>query len=276
MAWGNGDDDDLQDVDPEVAAYAQKLAELNGQAGDSESEIPDLPDALEDVVEKAPIWLITFGDVTALMLAFFVMLYSMSYLQSEKWDEVISILATRLQPEAEGQPKPSADRSMTRVEFVPAFSTGYLERILDQKLAADPILSNVRLTGLDDILVLSVQADTLFSQEGEAALKDEAQELLRRLYTVFIQFGNRIDVHSHTGPNPPSSSSSYADNWSLSLGRGLVVAQRLKALGYPGNLTVMGLGDSRYQNIDTAIPESRRFELSQRVDFVISSEAGGQ
>ena len=275
MAWQDERDED-QNVDPEVAAFVQQSTEGEDLAAPMSATMLDDDPPPEDIVEKAPIWLVTFGDVTALMLAFFVMLYSMSYLQSEKWDEVISILATRPQPEEEGKPQPTADRSITRVDLVPAFAPGYLQRILEQKLEADPVLAPVKLYGLEDQLILSLPGDTMFTDAGSSTLTAEAQTLLARLYTVFNTFGNRIDIHSHTDPNLPSSSSQFVDNWTLSLGRGLAVAQRLNELGYPGDFTVMGLGDSRYRYIDAAIPEALRFDLARRIDLVISPEARGQ
>ena len=270
------DPDPEEDVDPDVAAFVQQATGESDMGGAMMAGVLDDEPPPEDLVEKAPIWLVTFGDVTALMLAFFVMLYSMSYLQSEKWDEIISILATRPQPEEEGKPQPTADRSITRIEFVSAFSTGYLERILSQKLAADPVLQTIRLTGLEDQLVLSLQADDLFDGRGSTALTAQAEIVLARLYTVFTQFGNRIDVHAHTDPTAPSAGSVYADNWTLSLGQGLTIAQRLNELGYEGDFTVMALADSRYRYIDSNIPEAERFALARRIDLVISPEARGQ
>lgn len=272
------DDVDMPDgeIDPDVAAFIEQTK------GDEDLAIPMVSAVLEDgsppedIVEKAPIWLITFGDVTALMLAFFVMLYSMSHMQSEKWDAVISILATRSDLTQEGRPLPTAERSITRVDFVPAFSTGYLEQILTQSFEADPLMRRIRLTGLDEQLVISLPGDLLFEGLGSHALTAEAEEILGRLNALFNTFGNQIDIHSHTAPSAPPAGSVFRDNWTLSLGRGLVVAQHLNELGYPGDFTVMGLGSSRFLSIDADIPEARRFALARRIDLVISPEARGQ
>lgn len=233
----------------------------------------DLPEG--EQVEKAPIWLVTFGDVTALMLAFFVMLYSMSHLQSEKWDAVISILATRDDPVVDGDPRPVGERTITRVDLVGAFPVGYLQRILEEKLEADPVLSMVRLSGLDGALVMSLPADQIFDGPG-AVLNDLGRRALARLAVVFGQFGNRLDVHGNTDPLPLPDQSDYADKWELSLGRAMAVAKSLRENGFDGDFTVMGLADSGYRHIDPSIPEARRLTLSRRVDIVILPEARGQ
>ena len=40
--------------------------------------------------DEAPLWLITFTDIMALMLTFFVLLYSMSIPEVKKWEELTS------------------------------------------------------------------------------------------------------------------------------------------------------------------------------------------
>ncbi|MDF1749206.1 MAG: flagellar motor protein MotB [Alphaproteobacteria bacterium] len=229
----------------------------------------------EETIEKSPAWLVTFGDVTALMLAFFVMLYSMSQLQSEKWDNIISVLATRDDPQVEGETRPIGERTITRIDLVSAFPTGYLQRILETKLADDPLLKTIRMTGLEDQLVLSLPTDKFFTGNG-AVINPEAMPALRRLGVVFSQFGNRLDIKGNTDPNPPAAGSVYPDNWALSLGRGLAVAKALNEAGYPGDFTVLGLADSNYRYIDGDIPEQERFALARRVDIVIVPEARGQ
>ena len=99
---------------------------------------------------------------------------------------------------------------------------------------------------------------------------------MRRLGVVFGQFGNRLDIKGHTDPIAPPSNSDYPDNWSLSLGRALAVAQALNNAGYPGEFTVLGLADSNYRYIDQDIPEQERYALARRVDIVIVPEARGQ
>lgn len=239
------------------------------------SEILEDTGPPEERLEKAPIWLVSFGDVTALMLAFFVMLYAMSHLQSERWEAVISVLATRERPVAEGEPRPIGERTTTRISLVDAFPTGYLQRILEEKLSEDRLLSDIRMTGLDDQLILSLPADRFFAGNG-ATISEEGRRALGRLATVFGQFGNRIDIRGHAAPEPPAPGARFEDAAEISLARALAVAKTLAASGYGGNPTVMGLGDSQFRHIDPELPEDRRYELARRVDLVIVPEARGQ
>lgn len=261
-----------------LMAFAETEAEAEE---DEELEQPyagidDYEDPLAaEQVLKAPIWLVTFGDVTALMLAFFVMLYSMSHLQSERWNEVISIMARRDVPVLEGDPRPVGERTISRISLVPAFPTGYVERILKEKLSDDPLLSKIRMTGLEDQLVLSLPAQTFFEGDG-VTLTPVGVRSISRLATVFRLFGNQLSIQGHTDPNPPKEGSPFPDNWSLSLARAVSVAKALDAAGYAGQFTILGLADSVYRHIDREIPEAQRFELAQRVDLVLVPEARGQ
>ena len=123
--------------------------------------------------------------------------------------------------------------------------------------------------------MLSLPTDTFFTGTG-AQIDPQAMPALQRLGVVFGQFGNRLDIKGNTDPSAPPRDSAYPDNWSLSLGRALAVAQALNKAGYPGEFTVLGLGDSNYRFIDQNIPEQQRYALARRVDIVIVPEARGQ
>jgi chemotaxis protein MotB len=233
------------------------------------SDVLDDDPPPEEEIQKAPIWLVTFGDATALMLAFFVMLYSMSHLQSEEWDDVVSVLSSSQRPVTDGEPRPTGERAVVKVTLVPAFETGYLQRILEEKLRADPLLNDIRLTGLHDELVLSLPGRFLFVADS-AELTETGARVLGRLSVMFRQFGNRMDVRGHTPPDETGA------GWGLSLGRAVAVVQTLEASGIDGDFTAFGLADSAYRAIDANIPEARRLELADRVDIVIRPEARGQ
>ena len=49
--------------------------------------------------KSAQMWLLTFTDLVSLMLTFFVMLFSMSNVKLDRWDNVIDSLSQSLAPE---------------------------------------------------------------------------------------------------------------------------------------------------------------------------------
>ncbi|MEQ8604425.1 MAG: flagellar motor protein MotB [Marivibrio sp.] len=230
--------------------------------------------APEDDVERAAPWLVSFGDVTALMLTFFVMLFSMADIPSEKWDQTIPLISTSFTPEESEQIRPSSELNIDNVSLVNALPTAYLNRIFTDKLKRDPVLADATVTELDAQVVISLPSDALF-RPGRAELLPEAGEAIFRLSGVLRQIGNRIDVQGHTDPDPPRADG-FESNWSLSLARALNVSNALESAGYPGRLTAVGLGDSGYKHLDEDLSEARRYRLARRVDLVILPDADGQ
>jgi len=57
--------------------------------------------------------------------------------------------------------------------------------------------------------------------------------------------------------------------WRLSLMRVDAVASELKRIGIQRNITVLGLGQSRYKHLDAGLAAERRSRLAHRVDIVI-------
>lgn len=235
---------------------------------------PGFNAAPKEKVEKSPAWLVSMGDVTALMLTFFVMLFSMSYVKSERWDEIISLLNRTTEPSEIQKPIPTSDRAIPSVEVLAGLSTDYLHRILQEKLSRDPILAKARITPLEDQVVISLQSDALF-ESGSDELGEEAKLAVRELAGVLAQVGNQVEIVGHTDPLPPAAGS-YPSNWDLSLARALRVANALTDAGYKGNFAAIGMGDSRFRHLDPRLSEERRYELARRVDVVLRSEAGGQ
>src|SRR3546814_14408895 len=69
----------------------------------------------------------------------------------------------------------------------------------------DAVLKDARILQLDRQLVVSLPSDLLF-RPGKAELQPAAREALFRMGGVVSTIGNRIDVHSHTDPDPHAGS----------------------------------------------------------------------
>ncbi len=224
--------------------------------------------------ERPPIWLVSMGDVAALMLTFFVMLFSMSYVKSERWDDIVSLLNRRMQPSDVRVPRPTSELAIPSVEVLPALSTDYLHRVLQEKLGSNPILAEARLTPLEQKVVISLPGKALFTP-GSDSLTEDAALAVRELAGVLSLVGNQIEIVGHTDPLPPKDAS-YSSNWELSLARALTVAKGLTDAGYRGRFSAFGEAESRFRHLDPTIPEEQRYEIARRVDVVVRADAGGQ
>jgi len=217
-------------------------------------------------------WVIVFADISALLLAFFVMIFSMSSLEVEKWRMIVSH-PTKGDPATEQlRPVPTSTSSMPTVDAPPALPLGYLAQVLNEKLWQDEQSGRITIHRLDRMIVVSLPTELLF-QPGKATLTPQAQQALFRVSSALSQIGNQIDIQGHTGP--PADDSSGTDwKWRLSLERAIAVGNELKRIGYQGNPALLGLADSRFRYLDPGIPEERRLVLARRVDLVIHPTEG--
>ena len=232
------------------------------------------PHPPKEELGKPPAWLISMGDVTALMLTFFVMLFSMSYVKSEKWDDVTSLLNRRLQPTEVTKPAPISEQNIPSIEILSGLSTDYLHRILSQNLTGDTALRKAVLTPLESTVVISLPENTVFDP-GSDSLNEDARRAVSDLAAVLSLVGNKVEIVGHADPTAEDAGR-FADRWALSLARALAVAEELKQAGYGGRIVAAGKGSSRFRHLDAQLPEERRYALSRRVDIVLHSEAGGQ
>jgi chemotaxis protein MotB len=223
-------------------------------------------------VDPAPPWLLSFGDVTALLLTFFVMLFSMSTLQSEKWEAIISKLNSSKEASKQFKPIPNANNNVATVELAPALPLGYLGEVLDEKLKEDPVLARAIIHQLEDAIVVSLPSDLLFAA-GQVTLTADAKEALFRLSGVIETVGNHIEIEGHAAPENDDRGI-YSSAWSLSLARAIAVSNELEKSGYVRKTAVLGVASSRFGQLDQRISEERRFELARRVDIVIRPDQG--
>ena len=217
-------------------------------------------------------WLVTFADVTALLLAFFVMLFSMSDIKAEKWDQIISELSSPDKPKKDVKPQPHAIKSVSNVTLKPALSLDYLANVLEEHLTGDILLGSALVHRLDGLVVVSLPSDTMFAS-GAIELQKDAKDALFRMGDVIASIGNRIDVRGHTDPGLLSDKK-FDSKWVISLARAAAVANELQRTGYARQLPIYGLADTRFVHLDAQIPETMRYELARRVDIVIHPHSG--
>ena len=213
-------------------------------------------------------WMLSFGDLVSLMLVFFVMLFSMSTLEKEEFEAVVSALAQQFNPADEAErPKPSVDKDVPKLDRKRAFNLDYLRALFAEKTADDPILRKVTIHQLQDRLILSLPSDRLFGS-GNAELHDDAKNALFLLGDVLRYISNRVDVNGHTDPDPVSTTI-YRNNWELSLSRAIAVARELRRVGYQREIQAFGLADSRFEDLSSDMSIDTRYALARRVDLII-------
>lgn len=221
---------------------------------------------------RSAVWLITFTDLVALMLAFFVMLFSMSTLDGVKWRQFAGAPSDSLEQAASGTPA-RASRNIALADPERGRDLDYLATLLTGQLASEPRLADAILQRRDDRVVISLPDGLLFEPNG-ATPSERAGAALFSLGGILRNLPNRIEVEGHTDPNPPDPDR-YASNWALSLLRAEAVAAALRQAGYSRPITVRGYGASRFERLSPRLDPLQRNALGRRVDVVVHEAAEG-
>ncbi len=212
-------------------------------------------------------WLVTFADLIALVLAFFVMMYATHRVEQGDWESMVKSLSQSLNAQADIQEKPTATRNVRLINRPAAMELAYLEALLKGLQQSEPLLSKILLHRLDDRLTIALPGNLLF-HPGRADPVDGAAQRIAVLANVLRNVSNRIDVFGHTDPSPVVGHV-FESNWELSLARAETVANMLQTAGYPRKLDAFGLADTRFEDLAEISSPSRKLKLARRVDIVI-------
>ncbi len=217
-------------------------------------------------------WLIIFTDMVALLLTFFVMLFSMSNVKFDRWKEMIDALSQTLNPAKEVVTVvPTAEYNIANVFRKRAINLEYLYAVVDTKLKQDQLLKGSPIVYLDDRIIVSLPGQLMFAP-GSATLTNQAREALFNLGGSLRHIDNELGVNGYSEEDD-FTGKAYASDWELSLARAIAVANELTKAGYTEDILSFGYGRSRSPAL-SELPEERRRTLSRRIDIVIKSDGG--
>jgi chemotaxis protein MotB len=217
-------------------------------------------------------WILIFTDMVALLLSFFVMLFSMSAVPVNEWETTIDILEEALNLTSEEEKDPTEDYNISSVLLERArTNVNYLLPIIEPKIKQDEIIKDSPIILLDDRIVISLSGDLLFAS-GKAELTKKARKALFNLGGVLRNIRNTIGVYGYS-EDEKFDRDKYSSDWELSLARAVSVANELKRAGYMEEILSFGYGGARSFRLAN-VSKDRRQNLSRRVDIVIMSIRG--
>jgi|GEM_PF-228197 len=211
-------------------------------------------------------WMITFTDLIALMLTFFVLLYSMSSLEKQKWRELVGAFSEQLNTMTPSDaPRPTVVLQIKKEQDpAPGADLDYLEPILIEQLAADPELSALSLRRGRRGVVLSLPAGSVFDGAG-AGTTAAARRLAYPLARLLANLGNSIELTVVTRSDVVEPG--FRSPWAFALARAESVSDLLAHAGYDGPLIARA-----------AVADPSRDPAgapTERIDIVITKEARG-
>lgn len=210
----------------------------------------------------SPAWMSTFSDLMNLLLCFFVLLFSMSTIDEQKWNELVAALnnsfsifdagATAIGDgilisngvsqlneldEYINSTGKSADSEADSENLEEYDSTAALAEALEEKMLqqneelAEMIAEAVEESNLADQIEVSFTSQyvqltmkgAILFDSGRAEVREESMPVLDKVGEILQRYSQgTIEIEGHTD-NVPMSSSRYADNEELSSARALSV-----------------------------------------------------
>lgn len=198
-------------------------------------------------------WAIPYGDLVTLLLAFFVVMYSISSVNEGKY----RVISESLNAAFRGEPTTAAPIQVggpaASITAAPMVQLPQQVRAMALRQLADEAEDALRpliMQGLVDVnrgdgfVEIAIRSDILFTS-GSGVLAPAARPAIMALGEALRGFPNTIRVEGHTD-NVPVASSAFPSNWELSAARAASVVHLLIDSGIdPRRLTVTAYGEYR-------------------------------
>ena len=240
----------------------------------------DLNEILEEAGEQSE-WLTTYADLVTLLLVFFVLLFSVSSLDIQKWQKILQSIQFNLgqgtavvavpQPPVPDLEPMNFDEGP--VEYIPYGPPDEIDEDLKaevQEFAQQKkIGENIVVLEEKNRITITIEGQVLFDS-GQADLLPDAYPILDRIALIIQKFPTyRVNIKGHTD-NVPIATQRFPSNWELSAVRATTVLRYLVEFGIdPRRLTATGYGEL-IPIAPNDSPETRA--KNRRVEFVLEKE----
>jgi len=199
----------------------------------------------------APKWMVTYSDMITLVLVFFILLFSMSQIDTLKFEQVTESFQSRAildflpsaieleeNPPSSGNDGDGFGESEDAYDLHESHVTDYLDEWEKKEDALSKLMDNIEVfleeEGLtDDVTanrteegVVLVLQETILYDRGEAELLEPGQAFLDEIGGLLESVPNNVRIEGHTDTRPISNYR-YPSNWELSGARASSVIRYL-------------------------------------------------
>ncbi len=208
-------------------------------------------------------WLLTYADLITLLLGLFVILYGMSKIDLEKYEQVAMALGGIFGRDGgvlEG--KKQAIEALSPLER----ERNRIQQQIQQAIGDLTQKGLVSLSQNERGVTVHLTEELLFPS-GSAELKKSSLAVLDTIASVLVSLPNDIRFEGHTD-DVPINTERYPSNWHLSVARALNTAVYVinKYNMKPGQLSIAGYAEYRPLVPNTSAENRAR---NRRVDIVI-------
>ena len=223
-------------------------------------------------------WLATYADLVTLLFAFFVLLFAMSTVEEQKFEQLRRTLQQAIGKQDVPEAGTREGLSMKDVEAVSQPDAVDELGGMIQKQEQEELVSEIKEFILVNELGGKVSAennekgavitlsDMILFNPGEANLIAEGQETMEKLARILEQLNYKVKIVGHTDNIPVSAGHRYRNNWELSAARACDIVDLLIKEGIDP-IYITAAGRSSYEPIaSNDTPEGRA--RNRRVEII--------
>jgi chemotaxis protein MotB len=190
-------------------------------------------------------WLLTYADMITLLLALFIILFSISTINKVKLQRLVHDLGGGFNStDAINNPPNGQTVSATKDDL--QAMQAQLQSYIQQNKIQSQVQTKITRDGKKRELVISLLSDKPVYDSGSADLKDQTKKILDAVDSELKNRPNEVRVEGNTD-NVPISNAQFPSNWELSAARATGVARYLvedKGLS-PLRISALGYGQYR-------------------------------
>lgn len=226
-------------------------------------------------------WLIPYADMLTLLLALFIVMFAMSKVEQEKFNEMKesfgtifmggaglmekegdSMIPMEYSGDGEGETKTTTETSVSDVQtqINDLLSSSSSESAISGKVMEENQMNDLKeelekeieTLGYSDLVKVVLREDGLdimiqdliLFKGGDATVTNEVSELLIQIAKMLVSLDNHIKIVGHTD-NLPINNGKYRSNWDLSAMRAINVMNYMVEKGglKPEKLSIMAYGE---------------------------------
>ena len=211
-------------------------------------------------------WLLTYADMITLLLALFIILFSISTINKVKFQALVHSIAGGFDNDFAINQPPNGGANGT-ASFNAASNIPTIQKQLERYIQQNHLEKSVT-TRLDHRgLVISLLSDKSYYNSGSAELRPQTKVILDRVDTFLKKNSFLVRVEGNTD-NVPINTGEFPTNWELSTARATnVVRYLVETDGLPAS-RISAAGYGQYRPRATNTTEQGR-QANRRVDIVI-------
>ena len=248
---------------------------------------PEEDTTIDEIAEEegAPAWMVTFADLVTLLLVFFVLMFSISSIEKERFKSVLSSIQIALNqstPVASQiviqQAPPSTDSKVEPIVPQPGMDENKSPKESDKDKLVNDIESMIQEQRLGEFIYVYTEGEriiirikgTILFPSGDVELFEDAVPIFEDIRSLFEKYADyNIDIKGYTD-DQPITTPRFPSNWELSAVRATTVLRFFIDEGIdPTRMSATGYSDL-FPIASNETEEGRA--QNRRVEFVLEKE----